>query len=98
MAKRIEWSQKAIRVLSHTIKYLKNEVSIASAERFAQLVQQRIEQVEKHPTMGRKVPNRRTIRFVLLGKNHRLYYRVHGSILYITAIFDTRQAPDKRPY
>ena len=98
MAKRIEWTQKAIHELSQTIKYLKSEVSMTSAERFTNLIQQRIEQVEKYPTMGRKAPNRKTVRFVLVGKNHRLYYRVHGSILYITALFDTRQAPDKRPY
>ena len=98
MAKRIEWSQKAIEELSRTIKYLKSEVSITSAERFAQLITQRIEQVEQHPTIGRKELKRKTIRFVLVGKNHRLYYRVHGLTLYITALFDTRQSPDKRPY
>ncbi len=98
MAKRIEWSQKAIRALNYNIMYLKNEVSFASAENFVKAIQQRIEQVEKHPTMGRKAPNRKTIRFVLVGKNYRLYYRLHGSTLYITALFDTRQTPDKRPY
>ena len=98
MAKRIEWSQKAIRELSNNINYLKREISLTSAERFAQLIRQRIEQVEKQPTMGRKTPNHKTVRFVLVGKNHRLYYRVHGSTLFITAIFDTRQDPNKRPY
>ena len=98
MAKRIEWSDKAIRSLNETIKYLKNEVSQASAERFVQLMHQRTVQIEKHPTAGRKAPNRKTVRFVLVGKNHRLYYRVHGSILYITALFDTRQNPNKSPY
>ena len=98
MAKRIEWSKKAIRELSHTIKYLKSEVSLTSAERFVGLIKERIEQVEQYPTMGRKAPRHKTIRFVLVGKNHRLYYRVHGSILFITALFDTRQSPNKRPY
>ena len=93
MVKRIEWSDKAIRALSYTIKYLKSEISEASAERFVQLIKHRIEQVEKYPTMGRLAPKRKTVRFVLVGKNHRLYYRVHGSILYITALFDTRQSP-----
>jgi plasmid stabilization system protein ParE len=98
MVKRIEWSQKAIRELRRTIEYLKSEASITSAERFTHLIQNRIEQVSKHPTMGRKAPNRKTVRFVLFGKSHRLYYRVHGSTLYITALFDARQDPRKRPY
>ena len=70
MAKRIEWTQKAIHELGQTIKYLKSEVSMTSAERFTNLIQQRIEQVEKYPTMGRKAPNRKTVGFVLVGKNH----------------------------
>ena len=98
MAKRIEWSQKAIKRLSDAIKYLKLEVSHTSAVNFAELIDKRIEHIEKHPTVSRKVPNRKTIRFVLVGKHYRLYYRVHGSILYITALFDTRQDPSKRPY
>jgi toxin ParE1/3/4 len=98
MAKRIEWSDKAIERLSQTIKYLKLEVSHTAAANFADLIDKRIEFIEKHPTSGRKVANRKTIRFILVGKHYRLYYRVHGSVLYITALFDTRQDPSKRPY
>jgi plasmid stabilization system protein ParE len=98
MVKRIEWSKKAIGELYHVLGYLKNEVSITSSERFLDLVESHIEKIKKYPTKGRQAPNRKTIRFVLVGKNHRLYYRPHGSILYITALFDTRQDIDKRPY
>ena len=98
MVKRIEWSQKAIKVLSATIKYLKLEVSFSSSEKFVQLIQHQINRIEKYPNIGRKVKNRKTLRFVLVGTNHRLYYRVNGTILYITAIFDTRQSPNKEPY
>jgi plasmid stabilization system protein ParE len=98
MAKRIEWSDKALDRLSQALKYLKFEVSHAAAVNFAELIDKRVEFIEKHPTSGRKVANRKTIRFVLVGKYYRLYYRVHGSVLYITALFDTRQDPSKRPY
>jgi hypothetical protein len=47
---------------------------------------------------GRPISSRKTIRFVLVGKYHRMYYRKHGLTLFITRFFDTRQNPDKRPY
>jgi plasmid stabilization system protein ParE len=98
MVKRIEWSKKGIGELYEVLGYLKNEVSVTSSERFLDLVESHIEKIVKYPTKGRQVQNRKTIRFVLVGKNHRLYYRLHGSILYITALFDTRQDISKRPY
>lgn len=98
MVERIEWSKKAIGELRHVLGYLKNEVSVSSSENFLDLVEKHIEKIKKYPTKGRPVPSRKTIRFVLVGKNHRLYYRRHGSILFITALFDTRQDFNKRPY
>jgi plasmid stabilization system protein ParE len=98
MVKRIEWSKKAIGELYQVLGYLKSEVSVSSSENFLDLVEKHIEKIKNHPTKGRQAPNRKTIRFVLVGKNHRLYYRPHGSILYITALFDTRQDISKRPY
>ena len=98
MAKRIEWSKKAIGELYHVLGYLRNEVSVNSSEKFFDLVEKHIEKIQKYPTIGRPVPKRKTVRFVLVGKNHRLYYRPHGSILFITSLFDTRQDINKRPY
>jgi plasmid stabilization system protein ParE len=98
MVKRIEWSKKAINELYDILGYLKTEISVTSSERFLDLVENNIEKIKKYPTKGRQAPNRKTIRFILIGKNHRLYYRPHGSILYITALFDTRQDVRKRPY
>ena len=98
MVERIEWSKKAIGELYYVLGYLKNEVSVGSSEKFLDLVEKHIEKIKKYPMKGRPVPNRKTIRFVLVGKNHRLYYRPHGSVLFITALFDTRQEVKKRPY
>jgi plasmid stabilization system protein ParE len=98
MVKRIEWTKKAISELYATLDYLKKEFSENTSERFLDLVEKHIEGIKKHPTKGRLVPKRKTIRFVVFGKNHRCYYRVQGSTLYVTALFDTRQDIDKRPY
>lgn len=98
MVKRVIWSKKAIGELYHTMGYLRSEISVNSSEKFFNLVEKHIEEIQKHPTKGRPVPNRKTIRFVLVGKNHRLYYRPHGSVLFITTLFDTRQDASKRPY
>ncbi len=94
MGRKIEWSDKAITSLTNTFNYLKSEVSYQSAVNFVTLIEKRVELIEKNPTSGRKVVNRKTIRFILVGSHHWLYYRVHGSTLFISAIFDTKQNPE----
>jgi plasmid stabilization system protein ParE len=98
MVRKIEWSKMALAELGQILTYLRYEVSDIAAERFADLVRHKINQLAANTFDGRPVPTRKNIRFILLGKYHRLYYRRHGLTLYITRFFDTRQDPEKRPY
>jgi plasmid stabilization system protein ParE len=98
MVKRIEWTQTALVELGQVLNYLKNEVSIDTAIIFSDLLKKKIKNLETNKIEGRLVPTKKTIRFILLGKHHRIYYRRHGLTLFITRIFDTRQDPKKRPY
>jgi plasmid stabilization system protein ParE len=98
MVNRVEWTQIALAELAQILLYLREKTSSQTAQRFADLVKQKIYQLETNRMEGRRVPTRKTIHFILIGKNHRLYYRKHGATLYITRIYDTRQNPDKSPY
>ena len=98
MVKRIEWSLTATAELGQILTYLRFEVSYQTALNFNELLQKRIDLLRTNRIEGRPVLNRKTVRFILLGKYHRLYYRRHGLTLYIARIYDTRQNPDKLPY
>ncbi len=62
---------------------------------FVYAVTEKIEALRKYPNIGRKAPKMKTLRFVLVGKHRRLYYRIEGRFLVISSIFDARQHPSK---
>lgn len=98
MVNKIEWSDTALADLGRILTYLRDEISESAADKFAQAVKFKIAQLATNTFDGRPVPTRRSIRFVLLGRYHRLYYRRRGLTLYITRFYDARQDPNKRPY
>ena len=44
--------------------YLKENFSKRTAEKFAEQVMEKIEAIQKFPTVGRKAPKRKTVRFI----------------------------------
>jgi len=95
MVKSVKWNEKALTTFYDTAIYLEENYSSSAADNFVNSVFDKIELLKKCPTLGRKAPKRKTIRFVLIGKHRRLYYRLNGSELIISSLFDTRQHPDK---
>jgi len=95
MVKSVKWNKRALDTFYETATYLEENFSKTAADNFVQKVFEKIEWLKKYPTFGRKAPKRKTIRFILIDKNRRLYFRVEGSQLIISSIFDTRQHPDK---
>ena len=95
MAKSVKWNKRALADFYSIALYLEDNFSFQTAQNFVEQVYEKIEVVSKHPTIGRKAPKRKTIRFILIGKHRRLYYRTEGRKLIISSIFDTRQHPDK---
>ena len=98
MAKKIKWNNRALNTFHDVAVYLEEEYSTKSSEKFVQTIFTKIEALQKYPTIGRKAPNRKTIRFVIVEKHYRLYYRVSGATLIICSLFDTRQNPNKNIY
>lgn len=97
MAKTIKINKKAILRISVIAEYFEHEYSYQTAVKFVDLVYKSIDKIAEHPSRGRKVPNSSTLQFINIDKYRQLFYRVHGSRLFVVDIFDTRQHPDKRP-
>ena len=98
MVNRIVFTPTALRESNNIIAYLRNNAPYQAAEMFLNSVEKHVTQLESNVTEGRPVPSRKNIRFVRIGKYHRMYYRKQGTTLYVTRFFDTRQDPNKRPY
>ena len=98
MVNKIEFSSHALSELDEIFTYLEENASEQAVVRFGNLVKKHLIQLKSDATEGRPVPHLKTIRFVRIGKYHRMYYRKNGLTLHISHFFDTRQNPNKQPY
>ena len=98
MVRKIEWNKRAITELYAIVSYWLEQDAKQAAFNFNEKVKESIDKLHDNRTVGRKAPNAKTIFFVLIGKNHRMYYRKIGSTIRIVSFLDTRQDPSKRPY
>jgi plasmid stabilization system protein ParE len=78
--------------------YIQQEFGKEPAMQFVVRAFAKSDLVARYPEIGRKSKRFKTVRFVLLGKHHRMYYRVDGATLYVAYLFDTRQDPAKDRY
>lgn len=98
MAYRIEWNKRAVNDLREIIEFYRQNDALSAAISLNQKVKETIIKLAESRIAGRKEPNTKTILFVLLGKNYRIYYRKIGKTIRIVCFFDTRQDPSKRPF
>ena len=98
MAKQVIWTKQALAVLHEMIEYLHDEVSLQAAINLNKDISEKLELLKQFPEAGRKSKKKKTARFVLIGKNRRMFYRVHGNKIIIVYFFDTRQHPDRSKY
>lgn len=77
---------------------MEENFSVKTSEKFVGKVFEKIEVLKKYPSIGRKALKMKTIRFILVEKNYRLYYRISGKTIIISSIFDTRQRPSSDKY
>jgi plasmid stabilization system protein ParE len=98
MANRVEWNKRAINDLRSIIIYNVNQGYLQAAASFNEKVREKVNKLANDRTVGRKSASAKTVLFVLVGKNHRMYYRKIGLTIRIVCFFDTRQDPKKAPY
>jgi plasmid stabilization system protein ParE len=98
MVEKIIWTKLAQKEFYAIITYFEHKASEQAIEKFYQLVEEKLELLEKYPESGRLVEIQRQVRVVNLDKYRQMVYRVKGKSLYISHFFDMRQNPNKRPY
>ena len=80
------------------VDYYAQQHSFQTAQKLIRAVHSKIERLKDQPLIGRRVLTKKTVRFILVDDKLRMYYRIHGTTIFITTFFDTRQNPSKRPY
>lgn len=98
MVTKIIWTKAADKKFDATTTYLQDNGSLQAAQNFAKTVYEKIDLIVKHPTLGRKLADSKSMRVLNFGKYYQLYYRIEGKSLYISNFFNTRQDPKKRPF
>ncbi|HEY6504122.1 MAG TPA: type II toxin-antitoxin system RelE/ParE family toxin [Chitinophagaceae bacterium] len=79
-------------------QYLLKEFSAKTAFRFLEKLEQRIELIITHPTIGKPSAKKKDIRSVLFTPHNQIFYRYHNDTIEILCLFDMRKNPKKRPY
>lgn len=97
MAKNIAWLNTAWRQYQGILSYLYEHASLAAVERFNKEIDKKLDRIAKYPESGHPAPIT-GVRFIIISKRYRLYYRHHGPMLYLVFLWDTRQNPGKNPY
>jgi len=98
MAIKIEWTEPVLQDLKTIVDYIEKEWSEALADKFIELVKERIQTLSKHPYMGMASSKYKFVRSIKLSKHNKLYYRIENDTLVLLSIFDTRQHPGKNSY
>jgi len=94
----IIWDKEAKKTYLKTLEYLAKEFSLQSAENLIEAIEQATERIRDYPTSFRQSSIDPNVRFILVGRNRRLYYHFGGNTIRIIYLFDTRQNPNKDPY
>lgn len=98
MAISVHWHNDAIRNLTEIVDYFESAGEIQSAFNFRERMIDRIDFILKYPGVGRPSKSRKNLRYILVDKHRRMYYRHTSKSLTILAFFDARQDPGKAPF
>jgi plasmid stabilization system protein ParE len=95
---KIDWSDDALTHLQELIDYLRDEAGELTVTKITSKITRRIDLLATQPEFGQREPllegKRHEYRRLIEGR-YKIIYRVEGDTVYISAIFDTRQNPDR---
>lgn len=94
MAKKVIWSNEAIKSFDNVLNYLNENWTEKEVDDFILQTDAAIELISKFPLMFRRF-NKRNIRAALITKHNLLIYKVYKSHINILNFWDTRQDPKK---
>lgn len=92
------WSANAKKQVALVLAYCKKEFGVEVSKRFAQSLSRDNQRLAENPYMGALEPllSHRMEQFRYLVESHyKIIYFVKGEILYVVALWDCRQHPNK---
>lgn len=95
MDKKVIFSPRAIKNTKKIIQYLKKEWSDKSADRFIDLLREKISKIKEYPYSYNTLAGREDIRRCVIKKQTTLYYKVGKNKIEVITLYDSRQNPDK---
>ncbi len=98
MDRKLIWTETASRQMWEMLTFLDEHDAKKTSTKLYGNIQKKIEVLLLYPEIGRFVKGRKTIQYYPIDKMHRIYYRVRGNTLIISAFFNLRQDPSKRPF
>ena len=98
MVEKIRWRKKALQFVRENAQYLEQEFSRQAADNFVDAVTKAIEKAAKNPETYRKSAKTKSVHYINIDKNRKMFYRLSGKTLIISAFFDSRQDPEKSPF
>src|SRR5437879_13570346 len=78
-------------------KHLIKNFSSKTAFLFLEKIEERIELISKHPTIGKQSFKKGDVRSILLTPHNLIFYRIKKSRIEILCLFDARRSPEKKP-
>ena len=98
MVEKIIWRKKAFLYVRENAQYLEQEFSRQAADNFVDAVTKTIAKAAKNPETYRKATKTKSVHHINVDKNRKMFYRLSGKTLIISAFFDARQDPEKSPF
>jgi plasmid stabilization system protein ParE len=95
MAKKIIWSNEAIKSFDDVLGYLKENWTEKEIDNFILQTGAAVDLISEFPFMFRKY-NKHNIRAALITKHNLLVYKVYRTQIIILNFWDTRQNPSKK--
>jgi len=95
MVKKVIFSPEANERLAEIVSYLVNEWSTASAEKFLNILDHKIENIKLFPQSNPKLNINPGVRCCKVVKQISIYYRIHDDEIEIVTLFDNRQKKDQ---
>ena len=93
---RVIWNKRASKQLGELQEYLEQEFGSNTVKIFTQRIFKFLELLTKYPQIGTLENKNEDLRGFLLHRHTTLLYKVKSDSIYILALFDNRQNPDKK--
>ncbi len=98
METKIVVTKRFLKNTHRVYQYLLKEFSSKTAYLFLDEIEQRIELIVKHPTIGKPSLKKKNIRSIIFSPHNLIFYRYSNNKVEILCLFDMRKNPAKKPY